>query len=75
MTSGETMSQLWLKLTEEKNLLWEVRIALLLAAIVNYFTMPLVITYVVALVWITVLVTLRKTEEPESKDGLEASNG
>jgi uncharacterized protein (DUF697 family) len=70
MNVDEATDKIWVKLGQEKYLVWEVRIALLLAAFVSYFTMPFAITFLLAVVWVTVMVTLRKTEtaSPEEKE-------
>ncbi len=74
MNSDEAISKLWLRLGEEKYLVWEVRIALLLAALVSYFTMPFVVTFLVTVVWVAIMVTLRNTEQPQSADKEDAQN-
>ncbi len=40
MKSDEVVDTVWMRLGQEKYLVWEVELALLLAALVSYFTMP-----------------------------------
>jgi membrane protein required for beta-lactamase induction len=72
MNNDEAMSKLWLKMGEEKHLIWEVRTALLLAAVVSYFTMSFWITFLIGLALVTFIVTVKKTEHPESPNAQDA---
>ncbi len=68
MNSNEVVDTIWTRMGQEKNLVWEVKVALLLAALVSYFTMPMVVTFLVAVVWVLMMFTLQKPESSQPAD-------
>ena len=61
----EVIDKVWMRLGEEKYLVWEVRIVLLLATAVSALTMPLAVMFLLAVASaIMFAVTSKKSERP-----------
>ncbi len=68
MKSDEMIDTVWMRLGQEKYLMWEVKIVLLLATFVSYFTMPFVVTLLIASASALMMLTLRKAEPSKPGD-------
>ncbi len=68
MKSNEIIDTVWMRLGQEKYLMWEVKIALLLATFVSYCTMPFVVTLLIGSASALMMLTLRKAEPSEPRD-------
>ena len=65
MDIDEVIDKVWMRLGEEKYLVWEVRIVLLLATAVSALTMPLAVMFLLAVASaIMFVVTSKKSEAP-----------